>query len=154
MTRDRLAAYVLALCVLAAVAGKLARIDASVRELESLARGLGVGRPGATALTWILAALSAGELAIAAALLTQRHRRRGLVALLLLLACGIVAVGMASRWGARRDFGCPCGLAFQVPFIPNYFIAMLVRDAALAALAAIAWGADDRGRAVTRVSPA
>ena len=154
MTRDRLAAYVLALCVLAAVAGKLARIGESLRDLDALARGLGIGRPDAAALTWILAVLSAGELAIAAALVTTRHRRRGLVALLLLLACGVVAIGIASRWGARRDFGCPCGLAFQVPFIPNYFIAMLVRDAALAALAAIAWGADDRGRGVARVSPA
>src|SRR5262245_51250872 len=153
MTRDRYAAYVLALCLAAAAVAKLLRLEISVRDLGAVVRGLGIGRLGGSTLTWLAAGLVTAEFAIAMALVTSRHRRRGLVALLLLIACGIACIGVASRWGARKDFGCPCGLGFDLPPFASFFASMLLRDAALVALAAIAWGPDNRAAAAARVRP-
>jgi methylamine utilization protein MauE len=154
MSRDRTAAYVLALCLLAAAVSKVVRMEASVRDLAALARGVGLGRVSGATLTWFVAALAAAELAMAAALVSTRQRRRALVAFLLLVACGIVTLGVASRWGSRGDFGCPCGLPFELPRFLNPFTAMLLRDAALVALAAIAWGPRPRAAPVAPVRPA
>lgn len=154
MTSERPASYVLASCLLAAAASKLAQFDASVRGVDSLVRGLGLGRLDSEPLTWLFAALVVFEVTLAAAFVTSRLRRPAVIALLAFLACGIVCVGVASRWGERKDFGCPCGLAFELPLLGNYFTTILLRDAALAALAALAWGTETREEAAARVRPA
>ena len=137
--RGRSAAYVLALFLAVAAVTKLVRIESSARDLDALARGLGAGRLGEAPLSWLAASLAAAELATAAALCTSRHRRRGLVAFLGLVLCGVVTVGIASRWGGRGDFGCPCGLGFELPRFANAFVVLLLRDAMLVSIVAMAW---------------
>jgi hypothetical protein len=137
--RGRSASYVLALFLTVAAVTKLVRLESSARDLDALARGLGLGRLGDARLTWFAASLAAAELATAAAIVSSRHRRRGLVAFLGLVVCGVVTVGIASRWGGRTDFGCPCGLGFELPRFANAFVVLLLRDAMLVAIAAMAW---------------
>jgi hypothetical protein len=145
---------VLALFLALAAATKLVRIESSARDLDALARGLGLGRLGDARLTWFAASLAAAELATAAALFSSRHRRRGLVAFLGLVVCGVVTVGIASRWGGRGDFGCPCGLGFELPRFANAFVVLLLRDAMLVAIAAMAWVPRQAGASASRVRPA
>jgi hypothetical protein len=154
MSRERSASWVLALFLAAAAVAKVVRIETSVRDLEAVVRGVGLGRASGVTLTWSVAALATVELLTAAALLSPRHRRGGLVALLGLVGCGAVVVGIASEWGARRDFGCPCGLGFDLPPFSNAFSALLLRDAALVALAALAWGPQAAATPAARVRPA
>jgi hypothetical protein len=152
--RARSASYVLALFLAAAAVIKLVRIESSGRDLDALVRGLGLGRLRDPRLTWCVVSLAAAELSIAAALLSSRHRRVGLAAFLGLLVCGVVTVGIASRWGARRDFGCPCGLGFELPRFANAFVVLLLRDGMLVAIAGMAWMPSGSEPPAPRVRPA
>ena len=154
MTRERSASCVLALCLVAAAAAKLLDMEASFRDFGAIVRALGLGRADAGALAWLVGGIVAAEAAIAAALVTTRHRRAGVAAFLGLVGCGILVVGIASEWGGRGDFGCPCGLAIALPRAANAFSTLLLRDAALVALAALAWGPGQGAAPAARVRPA
>jgi hypothetical protein len=78
---------------------------------------------------------------IAIAIVVPRCSKAGLASLLCVVAAGVVLVGVASDWGLSSDVPCPCRIPFLAPFIRSSFAMLLLRDACIVALVALAWGA-------------
>lgn len=154
MTWERLGAGALAAALATAACAKCAHLGDAAHELSLLAAGAGIGDIDVHASRWAVSALTAAEIAMAAALFTARFRRGALVAFLAMLACGAALLAVATGFGSRSWFGCACGLPFEVPLIRGVFPVVLLRDAALVALAAMAWGPPSGRTRSARVSPA
>lgn len=140
MRTDRISAWTLAVVVAAAAATKLVRLEATERDVGALLTAAGIGAPpggGTEAAIWGVAAV---EFVLAVLVALGRATRVGLVSIVALLAAGILVMGSATSWGRDAGVACPCGLPLEVPFLRNTFAAMLVRDAFLVALVALAWG--------------
>jgi hypothetical protein len=142
MSRWNVAAVALGVLLVAASGAKLLRLDAVARDCASLASSLGLGAVPTESARILVLALVAVELLIAAVLVAASRRRVGLLLVLGLMSGGIALIGHASAWGTDPDIGCPCGLAIAFPLLENAFSLLLLRDAALVALVAIAWPAD------------
>ncbi len=139
MSPERITRWILALIVAAAAATKLLAFETTRRGVAELLGAAGIGPLSQTGLDAAIWALAVSEVALAAAIAFSPRPRLGLAALLAMIAAGIVLFGAATSWGRDADLACPCGLPFELPFLHNTFAAMLVRDAILLALVALAW---------------
>lgn len=155
MRTERCAAWILALLVAAAAATKLVAPEELGHEISGLLHAAGLGRPPELFRSPGVVALCVLEISIAVLVVLPRRSRIGLAALVVVMAAGVLLVGAGSSWGRDADFACPCGLLLELPFVRNEFAAMLVRDALLLTLVAMAWGVreDCSSRTTTSVRP-
>ena len=134
------AVWIVALLVGGAAAVKLSDPVKVAADLTALLgdAGLPAVAPGvAGAAAWALIAL---EVLVAFAIVVPRCSKAGLAALLCVVAAGVVLVGLASDWGREAGVPCPCGITFIAPFVHSPFAMLLLRDACIVALVALAWG--------------
>jgi hypothetical protein len=139
MRPERISRWILALIVAAAAATKVVRAQATGRAIAAMLTAAGLGplpQAGIDAAVW---GLAASEFLLAAFVALSPRPRIGLAALLALISAGILLFGAATSWGRDAELACPCGLPFELSVLHNTFAAMLVRDAILVALVALAW---------------
>jgi hypothetical protein len=140
MRENRWAVRIAALLVAGAAAVKVTDASKLASDLAALLgrAGLPAIAPGvAESAAWALVAF---EVLVAIAIVVPRSSKAGLASLLAVVAAGVVLVGVASDWGVASDVPCPCGITFMAPFLHSPFAMLLLRDACIVALVALAWG--------------
>lgn len=139
MSKQRVTAAALGLFLALAAVMKLIQFDGVTRDAATLLRSVHLPELSNVTIGYGVLALALGEIVLGGLMVLGFWRRAGLGSMLGLMGAGIVVVGAASSWGLDQGFGCPCGLTLDVPFMRNTYAILLVRDACLVALVAVAW---------------